>query len=556
MNYSEEQIQLLAKEVARATNDPAKVEQFIAAARAEQQKSSTKIGAVGEQQVVGELNATLDRSNQQAARQMTPGESAAYVANQLANVGTVGTMAATGQAAGAMTGPLAPIAVPLLGGLGAGAGEVINVIREGAPLSEAGGRITKSAIMGAVPIAGPTALFSREAFKQLSGAQLGELAKTLVDEGRVPTLGEQLEQVPGALLGAKIGMIGAKAKAQAVSEKALDEMVSDAQRTVTSKRMVANGYTIDPNLAKRGAESELGLGAEGGGATQLQRMASLRNQTRTNIDARDDIGLPKTRYNGSTGQFEPIPLNDLVLRDHIYKLSEPQRQIRALGNEPSAMLDNIQNLRAEKNKLWFEYRNPNNPNSLTPELKNRALEAGNLVEKAESTLEDYLAKAKLTDLLKEYRDSRRLISKTEVVKNALVGGDVDASLIAAQRDKGLRALDGKLEMIADFYDTMKQVMMHRPSIKGLGPVSFTPSSVMLPAAAATAAGFGGAGSGLGPVGTSLLAFGAGAAAPALARRAMLSPFYQRLSQAPSYGEQNPAFMANVLRFAGQSGLSP
>ena len=103
MNYSEEQIQLLAKEVARATNDPAKVEQFIAAARAEQQKSSTKIGAVGEQQVVGELNATLDRSNQQAARQMTPGESAAYVANQLANVGTVGTMAATGQAAGAMT---------------------------------------------------------------------------------------------------------------------------------------------------------------------------------------------------------------------------------------------------------------------------------------------------------------------------------------------------------------------------------------------------------------------------------------------------------------------
>ena len=556
MNYSEEQIQLLAKEVARVTNDPVKVEQFIAAARAEQQKSSTRFGAVGEQEVASELNASLDRSNQQAARQMTPGESAAYVANQLANVGTVGTMAATGQAAGAMTGPLAPIAVPLLGGLGAGAGEVMNVIREGAPLSEAGGRIAKSAIMGAVPIAGPTALFSREAFKQLSGAQLGELAKTLVDEGRVPTLGEQLEQVPGALLGAKIGIVGAKAKAQAVSEKALDEMVSNAQRTITTKRMVSNDYTIDPNLAKRGVESELGIGAEGGGATQLQRMASLRNQTRTNIDSRSDIGLPKTRYNGSTGQFEPLPLNDLVLSDHIYKLSEPHRQIRSLGNESAAMLDNIQNLRAEKNKLWFEYRNPNNPNSLTPELKNRALEAGNQVEKAESALEDYLAKAKLSDLLKEYRTSRRLISKTEVVKNSLVGGDVDASLISAQRDKGLRTLDGKLEMIADFYDTMPQVMMHRPSIKGLGPVSFTPSNVMLPAAAATVAGFGGSGSGLGPVATGLAAFGAGAAAPALARRAMLSPFYQRLSQAPSYGEQNPAFMANVLRFAGQSGLSP
>jgi hypothetical protein len=285
-------------------------------------------------------------------------------------------------------------------------------------------------------------------------------------------------------------------------------------------------------------------------------MASLRNQTRTNIDSRSDIGLPKTRYNGSTGQFEPLPLNDLVLSDHIYKLSEPHRQIRSLGNEPAAMLDNIQNLRAEKNKLWFEYRNPNNPNSLTPELKNRALEAGNQVEKAESALEDYLAKAKLSDLLNDYRTSRRLISKTEVVKNALVGGDVDASLISAQRDKGLRTLDGKLEMIADFYDTMPQVMMHRPSIKGLGPVSFTPSNVMLPAAAATVAGFGGSGSGLGPVATGLAAFGAGAAAPALARRAMLSPFYQRLSQAPSYGEQNPAFMANVLRFAGQSGLSP
>ena len=148
-----------------------------------------------------------------------------------------------------MTGPLAPIAIPVLGALGAGAGEVMNMIRQGEPIQ--GGRIVKSMAMGSVPIAGPASLISREAFKNLTAAEIGEIARTLIDEKRLPTIGEQAEQIPGAVLGATIGVKTAKAQALRATREMTDKMVAEAGRNQTVKDMVANGYKVDPGLANR-----------------------------------------------------------------------------------------------------------------------------------------------------------------------------------------------------------------------------------------------------------------------------------------------------------------
>jgi len=549
-DYSEEQIQLMAREIAAATKDPKKVEEFFALARTEQARNSQRIGAVGEAEVQSSLDQAVNQATQKVAREMTPAESAAYVGNQLLNMGTVGTMAASGQSLGAMTGPLAPVAVPALGALGAGAGEVMNMIRQGEPIQ--GGRIVKSMAIGSVPIAGPASLISREAFKNLTAAEIGEIARTLVDEKRLPTIGEQAEQVPGAILGATIGVKTAKAQGLRATREMTDKLVAEAGRNQTVKQMVSDGYKVDPGLANRSTiASELGGAAEAGGGTQLQRAASLQNQNKTNLDGRADIGLPKGMTDRQ-GQFQPLPLTNEVLLAHSKKLAEPHKQIRAMSDEFGKDLDNISNLRADKNAAWFQYRNPNNPNSLTSELRDKAIALDRAVEKAESALEQKLIDVGRQDLMQDYRSARRLISKTEVVRNALKGNDIDASLIAAQYDKGMRNLDGALERIALYYETMPQVMMHRASVRGLGPVGFTPSMLLTSGAGAGLAAVGAGTMGASTPAQAATAFLGAAAAPAVTRRLMLSPFYQ---QSVMTERQAPAFGANLLRFAGQSGLS-
>lgn len=549
-DYSEEQIQTMAREIAATTKDPKKVEEFFALARSEQRKNSQQIGPSGEDNVRAFANAAVDQATQKVARQMTPVENAAYVGNQLLNVGTVGTMAASGQSLGAMTGPLAPIAVPALGALGAGAGEVMNMIRQGDPIQ--GGRIVKSMAIGSVPIAGPASLISREAFKNLTASEIGEIARTLIDEKRLPTIGEQAEQIPGAVLGATIGVKTAKAQALRATREMTDKMVAEAGRNQTVKDMVANGYKVDPGLANRATiASELGGAAEAGGGTQLQRAASLQNQNKTNLDIRRDIGLPDGMTDKS-GKFTPLPLTNEVLLAHEKNLAKPHQDIRAMSHDFAKDLDSISNLRAEKNAAWFQYRNPANPKSLTAELRDKALGLDRDVRAAETALEDKLNDIGRSDLMLDYRAARRLISKTEVARNALKGNDFDAGQIAAQYDKGMRNLDGALERVALYYEVMPQVMMHRPSIKGLGPVGFTPSMLMTSAAGAGLAAAGAGTMGASTPAQAATAFLGAAAAPAAARRFMLSPFYQ---QSVMTERQAPAFGANLLRFAGQSGLS-
>lgn len=551
MNYSEEQIQRMAQEIAASTKDPAKVEEFFALARAEQRKNSQQIGPVGEDKVQQYANAAVNQATQKVAREMTPAESAAYVGNELLNMGTVGGMAASGQSLGAMTGPLAPIAVPALGALFAGTGEVMNAIRQGEPIQ--GGRVVKSMAMGGVPIAGPAALISREAFKNLTASEIGEIARTLTDEGRLPTLEEQLRQVPGAIVGAKVGQVSSKYQGLRVSQEMRDKLVAEAGRNQTVKQMVADGYKVDPGLANRATvASEMGGAAEAGGGTQLQRAASLQNQNKTNLDIRKDIGLPDGTTDIKTGQFKPLPVTNEVLLAHEKNLAEPHRQIRAMSESLGKDLDEISNLRADKNAAWYQYRNPNNPKSLTSELKNKAIGLDREVEAAESALEQKLIEMGRQDLMQDYRSARRLISKTEVARNALKGNDFDASIIAAQYDKGMRNLDGALERIALYHDTMPQVMMHRASVKGLGPVGFTPSMLMTAGAGAGLAAAGAGTLGASTPAQAATAFLGAAAAPAVTRRLMLSPFYQ---QSVMTERQAPPFGGNLLRFAAQSGLS-
>lgn len=530
--YSDAQIEDMAKQIADAGHSPEKVEAFIALARAHQQKEDNERMGV-QPEPAANTPSPLVRLKQ--AAEITGGG--------LRDIGLEAGAAATGHALGAMTGPAAPVMMPVLGGLGGAGAEAVRQIREGEFPQL--GKMAQSFIVNAPPggelikpVGRAVAPIAEDAFKYIAANFLGKAAQTQIDEGRAPNAIEQFLAVASGATGAKVKQLAGKG---AAAEEATKRMVNDAVTNQNVKDWQAAGGKVDPTLTYRESGLNQAMTEISGGASNVQREANRINQPIINNIARQDIQYPANK-----------PLDSIHLSDHIRELSKPMEEIRAMGTKYGDLLDNIADTRAEARAKWLQYKSPTNEKAGTPALRKEAQSLESKAASLEDSLETMLSGSTSPELLKEYKAARRLVSKAKVVQDSLVEGNVSAPFIAAVRDRNRRNLDGGLELIARAHDTMPKVMREISDVQAPSAIGFQSAVSASGAGALAFLGAGQAGAGL----PGQIAAGTAGAlmTPKLARAAMMSPLYQRVMSAPRYGVEDPSFSANLARFASQAAL--
>ena len=534
--YTDSQIEDMAKQIADAGHGSDKVEAFIALARSQQQKEDNER--------MGIKPPPVDNT---ASPLYTLKQAAEVTGGGLRDIGMEAGAAATGHAIGAMTGVAAPIAMPILGGLGGAGAEGIRQVREGE--FPQWGKMAESFIVNAPPggellkpVKRALTPLAEDAAKFIAANFLGKTAQTAIDEGRAPNALEQFLSVASGTVGAKIKQVAGKG---AAAQEASERMVNDAVTNQNVKDWQAVGGKVDPTLTYRESGINQAMTELSGGATNVQRKANEYNQRVINKLAREDIQFPKDNK-----------LDAIHVTDHIRELSKPMEEIKSIspsvGPKFADILENIQDTRAEARAKWMQYKSPTNEKAGTPSLRKEAQALDTRVDGLERSLETLLTNAGFPELTKEYKAARRLVSKAMVVRDSLVEGNVSAPFIASVRDKNRRNLDGGLELIARSHDTMPKVMREISDVQAPSAIGFQSAVSASGAGALAFMGAGGAGSGL----PGQIAAGTAAAlmTPKVSRAAMMSPLYQRVMSAPRYGVEDPAFAANLARFAGQAAL--
>lgn len=547
MPYTEDQIQKMAKQMASAGAPQTDVEQFISLARQENAQSEvqTKDLPAGREAVVANAVEAASGAVPTTDSEIVQGLKATGSMIRAAGLPSVGS--AVGKGLGAMTGIAAPVAMPVLGGVGAAIGDVMAQQQEGGPYSL--GRTAGQALLGAftppgVPGASMATLgrflpstvpLHAQAAKYAMAGMGAKAAETMIDRGEAPTAGELGLAAAGGAVGAKVERM-----AQApVSAAKVDRMVNDAATNATVKEWLNKGGKIDPTLTYRESYLNRGLTKVAGGSTEIQRAANEVNQPLVNKLAREDIRFPGN-----------APLDELHIRDHITKLSAPFREMETVSPKMKDLIDDHRTAREEAVRLWDAYKGKADGGKPDTDLRKAAIAANELADKAADNIANELKAVKRDDLLNEFNVAKRLLAKTYQVRSALTGGNVSAEVLDFMRDKQRRNMDGNIELIARFRAEMPKVMRDIRDVQPVGDVGFSPLVSRLGTGLASAAGA----QTLGAAPAMTAGVGAGAAmfAPAAARGIMANPIYQRVMAAPRYGVEDAQFQQNLMRMLAMS----
>jgi hypothetical protein len=470
-----------------------------------------------------------------------------------AEMGLRGGAIAAGQAAGLRApGITRAAAVPLAGAVSAGLTDVAIQKAKGEPYSL--GQTVQEAAIGTLPFIGvtpagqagarsvmqavrniaPQALeyFTQpQGFRTLSTLYGAAAAKSGMEEGRIPNVGETVGAVTGTALAGVSKRVPQTSKQAAQATR----MVDDAVTNTNAREWIAKGGKIDPTLSYRDSAVNRGLSEVSGGSIEVQRAANEVNQRVVNQLAREDLGLIGA------------PLTPLHIQDKITQRSASAREIQGLGANFAEQIDAVRVAREAARDAWTNYKNEAARGKASTEARQAAQSLTRAAAAQEDTLETMLQSAGHTDLMKEYARDRTFLAKAYAYRDALSEGNISPKILSDHRKVQQRQSTGNLDLIARVHDSFDKVMR---DITEVQPVSQN-IPLMLRRTLGAAAG---AGTVLKTTGfePTLMAAGAvaGAAAPSAAQKLMMSPFYQRTMSAPRYGPEDPAFMASVARFAG------
>lgn len=240
---------------------------------------------------------------------------------------TQGGPPAVGQAAGALTGPFAPVAVPVLGGLGGAGGYVLDQLRKGQPMTWGGA--TGATIAGAIP-GGPMASGVGGVIKAGTKYGLGNLAakvaETEIDKGHLPTVGEGATAFAGGAVAAPVQKVLGKVMAGKLSP----EDILMAERNRSFRELRGEGVVVPPHEIGKGSDVLSGIG----GKAALQQQAAKENQYAWNRLTREEFGL---------GGARPIMKQDFdTVRVAAY---EPYETIKKISEDANKLLDNLKKTR-------------------------------------------------------------------------------------------------------------------------------------------------------------------------------------------------------------------
>jgi len=536
MNSMEDDIESKALELAKAGVAQSDIEAWIDVARKERDSAAPKIVAPSEPSSSDQLKADLGYLGKTGGEMAARG--AAIAAGQGMGLRLPGAMKAVGvPVGGAVSAAMTDVALQRMSGKPYSLGQTLEEAAigtlPGISATPAGMATARSAIQAAPKVLEYFA--SPQGFRTLGTLMAGKTAKTMTEEGRVPTMGETALVVGGAAVAGKTS-VAPPTKSQIEQAK---RAVDDAVTNTNVKEWLSKGGKIDPTLSYRDSAVNRGVSTVAG-PSSVQREANAENARVVNRLAREEMGFPETQ------SLAPINFTDLIV-----KKSQSLRDIESLptpatGGSFKDQVNTVRKAREEASNAWKSYTASaakGKPDTVAREEAKKLTAAATAEETA---LENMLIKAGEKDLADQWKADRRTLAKIYGYRDALIEGNISPGIISDQKSIQRRYVDGNFDLIARFHDTMPKVMR---DITDVQVVEQNIPQMLQRGAAATAAITGAAQLGAGPLATAGIGM-LGAASPEIARKIALNPFYQRVMAAPRYGAEDPAFASSLARFAG------
>lgn len=502
------------------------------------------------------------------------------------DIGTQTGGAMAGARLGAMTGPFAPVAIPLLAGVGGAAGNYVAQSRrvntgeqEAVKPGELGAAAVVSALPGGNMASTGGGAIASQAVKQGLGGLGAETLRTAIDEGRLPNVREAAwASILPALGGAVAEKIQQASPEIAAARTAAEGKIATKASTLANAQgegMVGLPSSTNPSLANKVME---GLA----GPTQLKKEASAINQSVADDIARrvldptnPDLELTSKvtkaiRQRAYTVGYEPIANVGTINADAQYvqdlgnivstrsgaaasfpglvnkELEDTIQAVAVTSFDAAAGLKAIQVLRDGASEAFAAGRN----------------EIGIAKREAARALEDQIERhlssvgtPQAAEILADYRDARKLMAQSHTIEDAIRegGGGVIMSSLARRFQNGGKLSDG-LDTVGAFANMFPSVTREAERQAGQSEAPKAVSKLARMAQGAVMAGATGAVTHSPEA--AALAGAAGAAMPSIRgmlRSLILSEPYQRLmTKIPVTVEASPDMGTLIIRQGTQA----
>lgn len=502
---------------------------------------------------------------------------------KLADVGAQAGGGIAGAELGTLTGPFAPVAVPILAGLFSMGGDYLAQRRRmsvGDQEAVKPGELAASGIIGAIP-GGNLAKTGAEAIagqavKQALGGLGAETVRSAIDEGQLPTLKNAAWAAVLPALGGAFGEYAQQASPEiSAARTAAEAKIAPKAETLAKGQaagLVVQPSSVNPSMVNKAVESLAG-------GPSIRQAASRANQ-----DVADDMARRVLNP-----QNPDIPLTSEIakaVRQRAYDVG--YRPVAAAGKVPVDMqyINDLQNIGASIQTAARSFPAAENQDvmnviksvavgnfdagdaiKMTQILRNRASDAfargqnelGFANRQAAQAIEDQLerhlqgAGQPGQQMLQDFRDARTLMAQSHDIEDAIREGtgSIRPSVLASKYQAG-KPLSGDLETIGAFANQFPTAMKEASRTPAPGTtVTGTFARGVL------GTGLGGlVGSTTHSPEAAALAFATGAALPSirgLVRSLVLSGPYQRLmTKIPVVVEASPDHLGLVIRQGAQA----
>jgi hypothetical protein len=373
----------------------------------------------------------------------------------VADMGVEAGAGAVGQMTGAATGPLAPVAVPVLGAgfsMGGNALAQFRQMKMGERENFGLGEFFGAGVAGAIP-GGPLAgaglkTFAKEAGKA-SIANLTAKATENVIDGKPLLSGKEAATAGlGAVLGVSIAR-GLDAGKNPLAIAASIEEAQDAGKRYALKLAKELDLVIPPSMVRSSYPNDV-LGSFGGSAA-INRKAIEVNQGRFNKLIREDIGVEQD----AKLMRDPETRTVKVLESKRIGPNAVYKEVESVNDSTAAALKLFQEANSRAAQLR-QYRD-SYPKDNALRLARDAAEASR--EEGAKLLKSELNKAEKGELWGKFEEARKKLAKIGLAESAMndATGDFDPSLFGRMWEDGPKLLDGRMEQVGRFWNAFHHV---------------------------------------------------------------------------------------------------
>jgi hypothetical protein len=492
-----------------------------------------------------------------------------------------------GQSVGAMTGPFAPVAIPLLGALGGAGGDYLaqrRRIAEGDQDSMHTGELVASGIAGAIPggnlaKSGVGAVVS-QGVKQGLGGLAAETARSEIDDGQLPSIKNAAwASILPALAGSVAEHVSQTSPEISAARGSAEAKIASKAETLKAGQdlgMVVEPSQVNPSIINKSIESLAGGPSIKQAATHVNQEVAdevarqVLDPSNPNVDLTSDLAKA-VRQRAYDNGYLPVAKVGTIPTDPTYASdlnNIVSKYTGAARSFPGAVNNDIQDLVNGVNVQKFD---SGDAIQMIQNLRNNASDAfaqgksglGKASRDAASAIEGQIERylntstsgmsGQGTQMLNDFRDARTLMAQSHDIEDSIrEGGSHVVPSVLARKAQNQTPFTGDLKTVADFsnnFPTMTREASKTP-VPGT-TVTGTAARLM----------YGGLFSGAAGATThspeaAALAGAAGLLVPSirgLVRNMVLSKPYQRImAKYPVTVEANPDLGGLVIRQAGQA----